>query len=107
MALLIVQQISKDGIVPTKTAAASSDTFVNNGRTFYSISNGGGSSVTVTVNSLSLCNHGFDHNVEVAVAAGAEKFIGPFEPSRFNSSLDIVTVTLTGTTSVTVAAISL
>lgn len=107
MALLTVQTISQTGIVPTKAAASVSDTFVNNGKTFYSISNGSAGTVTVTVDSLTTCNFGHDHNLTMTVAAGAEKFLGPFEPSRFNSAAGLVTVTLDSATTVTVAAISL
>lgn len=107
MALLTVQTITKAGIVPTKAAASTSDTFANNGKTFYSITNGSASPVTVTVDSLAPCSQGEDHNLSISVAAGAEKFIGPFEPSRFNSSTGLVTVALSAATTVTVAAISL
>lgn len=107
MALLTVQTITQSGILPTKTAASVSDTFANNGKTFYSITNGSAGTVNVTVDSLATCSFGFDHNLTMSVAAGAERFIGPFEPSRFNSAAGLVTVTLDSATSVTCAVISL
>jgi len=108
MALLSIQQISPAGVVPaTVSAAGGGDTFVNNGKTFLKIVNGSGSPITVTVNSLVNCNQGFDHNVAVAVGAGETQYIGPFSVDRFNSAAGIASVTYSGVSSLTVAAISL
>lgn len=106
LAVLNVQKITKDGIVPVFSAAdAAGDEFANSGRTFLHVRNGGAAQVTVTVDSVKLCDQGFDHDVTVAVPAGGERLIGPFEPGRFNNSSSRVRVTYSAVASVTVAAL--
>lgn len=108
MADLTVQQLALAGVTPTfGAAAAGGDTFTNSGRTFLVVKNGGASSVDVTANSVTPCNQGFDHDQAIAVAAGAEKWIGPFPKTRFNDATGKVGVTYSGVTSVTVAAVEL
>jgi hypothetical protein len=108
MAAITVQQISTAGLTATAAAAAAGgDTFLNNGRTFFRAINGSGSPITVTIDSLVACNQGSDHNIAVAVAAGATTDIGPFPQDRFNSSAGVASVTYSGVTTLTVAAISL
>lgn len=106
MAVLSVQQLTSAGVTPTfGAAAAGGDKFANNGRTFLVVKNGGGSEVTVTLDSKKNCDQGFDHNIQVAVAAGAEKWIGSLEPNRFNNSSGEVEASYSAVTSVTVAAV--
>lgn len=109
MALLTVQNISTTGLGPTYAAAnAGGDTFPNNGRTLLHVKNGGASAVTVTLVSAKTCNQGFQHDLQVSVPAGGERMIGPFPPDRFNNeSTGQVSVTYSGVTSVTVAALSI
>lgn len=105
MANIVVQQISKSGIAPSFVAAAAGgDTPANDGQTLVHVKNGGASSVNVTINSVEKCNHGFDHDVIVAVPAGSERIIGPFEPKRFNNENGRLNITYSAVTSVTVAA---
>ena len=90
---------------PTGAAAsAGGDTFDNDGRTFLIVRNGGGSPMTVTVDSTQLCSQGFDHNepTAVSVANGAERWFGPFPPTRFGTP---AAVSYSAVTSVTVAAV--
>lgn len=108
MALLNTQAISQTGIAPTFVAgSAGGDTFRNNGTNFIHVKNGGASSITVTIDSVEKCNHGFDHNLTVSVAAGAERIIGPFDEKRFNNESGQVSVSYSGVTSVTVASFRL
>jgi len=108
MADLTVQVISLTGIVPSLgAAAAGGDAFLNSGREYFDVKNGGGASINVTVNSVAACNQGADHDVVVAVAAATEKLIGPFPKARFNDAAEKVQVTYSGVTTVTVAAVRL
>lgn len=102
---LSVQTISQTGLTPAFTAATvAGDSFINDGRAFLHVKNGGVSSITVTINSVQKCSQGFDHDLILDVAAGADKIIGPFDPKRFNDETGKVVVTYSDATSVTVAA---
>lgn len=108
MADLTIQRLSQSGVTPTfTTAGASGDTVTNDGNTWLHIKNGGASSITVTVDSKTPCNQGFDHDLTVTIGAGGEKVIGRFEQSRFNDATGKVSVAYSAVTSVTVAAIGL
>ncbi|RJX18505.1 MAG: hypothetical protein C4570_06400 [Ammonifex sp.] len=108
MAQLTVQNIALAGLTPSYAAAAAGgDNFTNDGRAFLHVKNGSASSINVTVDSAVPCNQGFDHDITVAVAAGADKMIGPFDPERFNDSTGKVNVTYSAVTTVTVAALHL
>jgi len=108
MATLTPQVIALTGITPTLVAAAAGgDEFVNSGREFIHIKNGG-SEITVTVNSQTACNQGSDHDVAVTVpATTGEKFIGPFPKARFNDAAGKVQITYSGVTSVTIGIVRL
>lgn len=108
MAVLTVQKVSNSGMAPTYGSAdVAGDKFANNGRQVLIVKNGSASSVTVTVNSQKPCDQGFDHDITVDVPASGEKWIGPFEPNRFNDKDGNVNVAYSAVTSVTVAAVSL
>lgn len=108
MALLGTQVISKEGIAPAFVAASvGGDTFRNTGSNFLHVKNGGASSVTVTIDSVEKCSHGFDHDLTVSVAAGAERIIGPLQEKRFNNDSGHVSVSYSGVTTVTVATFRL
>jgi hypothetical protein len=109
MAVLNVQKSQSDaGLVTTYgAAAAGGDSFANDGHTVFIVKNGGGSACVVTVNAPTKCNHGFEHDVVVSVAAGATAQIGPFSPQRFNNLTGLVDVTYNQVTTVTVAAVTL
>ena len=106
MATLSVQTIVLGGTAPSYAAAgAGGDEFVNSGREFLHIKNGGVGSIDVTINSQRPCDQGYDHDVVVAVGAGAEKMIGPFPKSRFDDANGKVQITYSGVSSVTVAVL--
>lgn len=107
MATLTVQSvIGLSGVTPTYAAAASGgDKFPNDGKTLFHAKNGSGSPITVTVASLVTCNQGQTHNNAVVVGANSEEMIGPFDQSRFSDGTGLVSVTYSGVTSLTVAAL--
>lgn len=109
MAKLATQQISTTGLAPTYTAAsAGGDTFANNGTTMVHVKNGGTAAVTVTIDSIEKCSHGFDHDLVVTVAANGEQLIGPLDASRFNNkATGLVSMTYSGVTTVTVAVLQM
>lgn len=84
------------------TGAASADDFANDGRTFLIVNNGSGAPITVSVDSVTACDQGFDHDLSVTINAGVEKMIGPFTVARFGAS---VTFWYSSVGSVTTAAV--
>lgn len=110
MADLTVQSMTIDGVSPTYgAAAAGGDTFDNDGSTFLHVKNGGGSGVTVTLQSqVSSPPPGtVAADKQITVAASGEQMIGPVNKAAFNDASGKVNVTYSGVTSVTVAAIKL
>lgn len=106
MAQLDVEAVSLTGGTPSMVAAsAGGDSFSNDGHTMFKVTNGGASSVTVTVASPQDCNYGYNHDVVVNVAAGATVDVGPFPPARFNDNKGNVNVTYSEVTSVTVSPV--
>ncbi len=75
--------------------------FLNSGKSFLHVKNDGASPINVVAASVHNCNYGYDHDITVAVANGAEKMIGPFPRGRFNDANGYVVVTFSGATSVT------
>lgn len=108
MALLTTRQVAVAGSTPAPVAAAGGgDTLQPGDRTFLRVINGGGGAITATVDSVTPCNYGSDHDLVVSVPAGATRDIGPLPASRFARTSDgLVAVTYSGVTSVTVEAIS-
>lgn len=100
-----VQNIVKSGLEPAYTGSLATDNTYqtpNDGKTFLHIVNGGGSSDTVTVLGLDASD-----NVAVAVPAGEERMIGPFEPAKYNTGAELIEYTHSFITSVTQAALHL
>jgi hypothetical protein len=102
MATYSIQTSAITGTVLTMGAVTVSDDFPNDGKTFLIVNNASAGSVSVTINSVTQCDQGFDHDLVVAVAAGVEKMIGPFAVARFGAS---VGVTYDSAASVTAAAV--
>ena len=102
--------MSADGIVPSYGSAASGgDTFANDGKTFFHVKNGGGSSINVTLASQ-VTNPPAGTaatNKVIAVAAGSEKMIGPLPANGWNDSNGQVHAGYSAVSSVTVAAVKL
>lgn len=109
MATLTKQTIVTGGVAPTYVAAAGGGDKVAPGAdTFIHVKNGGGGSITVTVDSVTPCNYGVDHNLVVVLTTGTDQMIGPLPDQRFASPTDgLVAVTYSGVTSVTVAALKM
>ncbi len=114
MALMAVQLIDVAGLAPALSAVSAQDTFEAGGsdRVFLHVANGGAGSITVTIAAVRAIAEvpGVGElavpDIAVAVAAGAEKMIGPFN-SAYADADGTVTVDYSGTTSVTAAAIKL
>lgn len=107
MALLTVNNITRAGTAFPLVAAASSNWFDNNGRTYVHVRNGSGAPITVTLDSVRSCDQGFDHNEIVSVPAGADRLIGPLPPERFNNAEGRATVLHSAIATVTVGVFSL
>jgi hypothetical protein len=107
MALLTVQTPSLSGVEPTFAAATATtgDTFANSGREVLYVKNGAGVSTDVTIDSVTACDQGFDHDIVVTVLAGDEAIIGPFPTGRFNDGGGLVEVICDPVATVTIAAI--
>ena len=108
MATLAVVTAAVTGATYTPTAAAGGgDVFSNSdGNTRLLVTNGGGSSINVTITPQNTVNGLSLSAVVVAVAAGVSKVFGPFPPQYFNNSSGQVVLTYSGVTSVTVAVIN-
>lgn len=107
MALLTAQTVLTSGLQPTYVgASAGGDTFANSDeRNYLHIKNASASAVNVTINSITPCNHGFDHDIVVSIPAGGERMIGTFAVNRFNNDQGVVSITYSAVASVTVAVI--
>lgn len=110
MAILTTQTISPSGTSPTYQAAAvGGDKVRPNERTFIHVRNGGGASITVTVDdALSQAPSGakeFDADLSVVIEPSGNRMIGPLPPARFRGTDGYASVTYTGVTSVTIAAL--
>lgn len=104
---LLVQKFSEVGLTPAfSAAAATGDTFTNNGSTYLFVKNQDAAAMNVTVESATKCSQGFDHDLVVAVAAGTTEQIGPLPANRFNDAQGKVSVSYSAVTSVTVAVVS-
>lgn len=106
MAELTVQEAAQAGVALTlNSAAAGGDEFSNDGRTIIIAENGDGSSTTITVTSEATLAGLAVSDLEVAVAAGATKAIGPFPVNVFNDSDGNVNLSYSSVTSLTVAVL--
>lgn len=105
MATLASQQIVQTGLTPAYAGAAGGgDKCAPGASNFLHVKNGGGGSVTVTVDSVVPSNYGTDVNLVVAVPAGEERMIGPLPEGRFAGTDGLVAISYSGVTSVTIAA---
>lgn len=107
MAILATIRPTFSGVtLATAAAAAGGDQIVNpNGNVILYVKNAGGSSINVTIDAAATQGGLSLVDPVVAVAAGAERLIGPFDPRLFNDSSGYVSVAYSAVTSVTVAAI--
>ena len=111
MAAISVSSVSPAGTQATYVAASGGGDTVRCGeRTFISVVNGGGGSITVTVDDTKTRepagSAAFDPNLEVVIAPGTSKFIGPLPTGRFADATGNAAITYSGVSSVTVAALT-
>lgn len=106
---ITVQSTTKSGaVITTASANVDGNYFNNDGRSYLQVTNGGGSSINVTVASPITCSQGGTHPEVVAVGAGVTKILGSFDKNQFNDPVTgRVNVTYSAVTSVTVAVVSL
>lgn len=108
MAVIAPEKTVVTGLEPTLVAAVGPDTFVNNGsNTVLIVDNAGGGSITVTIDGTGVGPTGavaFDDDVDVVVANGTRRHIGPFPKDRFGAT---VSIAYSGVSSVTVAVVTL
>ena len=110
MALLTAQNIVTGGLEATYTAAAAGgDTVVPDERTFLHYKNASVGDITVTLVCEGTCSFGSStptHDRTVVITAAEERFI-PTGPSiRFADSVTgLVSITYSGVTTLTVAAV--
>ena len=107
---LVTQDITSNFTVSLAAAAVSGDAYVNDGRTFLVVTNGGGSPITVTVvvQRTSVAVPGLGNvtfaSIPVSVTNGTTKWIAvPSGP--YNDANGRVSVTYSAVTSVTVGAV--
>lgn len=98
-----VLQIARTGLTAAYTAADGSNqnAFVNDGRTYLHVKNGGGGAITVTIDTPGVVDGLAVGNLAVSVGAGVEKVLGPFPTNIYNQSDGKVYVDWSGVTSVT------
>ena len=92
------------GAAPVSHAAAASDSFSNNGKVMVRVNNGGGSTITLTVddpNSSLPAATAFNPDAAISVVNGTVRIIGPFAPARFNDASGRVQLAWSATASVT------
>lgn len=110
MATLSRFTLARAGIAITYASAAGGGDVVDNadGKTLLHVKNGSGGSINVTVTaqttSISVPQGEAEvSNKVIAVAAGAEKIIGPFEAAWFNNASGQLAITYSSATTVTIA----
>lgn len=108
VALLALQRITQSGLAPAfAAAAAGGDSFQPGDDVKLHVKNGSAGTITATLNSQRKCDQGVDHDLAVAIAAGAEAIIGPLAANRFADPVDgLVKVTYSAAAGVTVAALA-
>lgn len=110
MANIPFQVVTPAGFTPsTQAAAVGGDTVQpsgpNDDRCMLQVTNGGGSSINVTINDPGLTPAGNAGSpVVVAVAAAATKLIA-LPPGAINPATGLISISYSGVTTVTVAAL--
>lgn len=102
------QQILRTGLEQSYASAnADGNKFSNDGRMFLHVKNGGGSSITVTIQTPGTVDDLAIADQAVVVTNGEERMIGPFPPTIYNQSDRMVYVDYSAVTSVTMAVLRL
>lgn len=107
MATLTVQTTPITGAadLTMASAAGGGDEFVNDGKTFFVINNGGGAQITVTFATPQTVEGLAVADGALTVDAGEIGMAGPFPTRTFNDSDGKAQITYSAVTSVTVAAV--
>ncbi len=104
--LLAVQELTVVGGAPTFVAAAAAGNhFSNDGRITLEFVNGHTAPITVTIDSFTPCNQGFDHDLIFSIAAGARHRVPALEAGRFRRADGNTYITYSLVTALTVSAI--
>jgi len=110
MATLTVNTVVYGGLNSESVfvAAAASQEFANDGRTFMIIRNGDGSSKTCTITSAGTTQgRAIADDVITIGATTGEQMVGPWPRSIYNAADGNIDITWSATTSVTVAVFNL
>ena len=103
MATLTHQNISRAGVQPSLVSAAGGgDEFLNSGKEYLEVTNGGGGSITVTIETQATVGGNAVTDDDIVIGAGETHKIGPFPPTIYNDNNGFVQVTYSGVASVTV-----
>ncbi len=110
MALLTAQNVATTGLEATYAAAAGGgDTVVPDERTFLHYKNASGGDITITLVCETACSYGTGsptHDRVIVCTAGEERFIPTGPANRFaDATTGLVSITYSGVTTLTVAAI--
>lgn len=107
MATLSTQVVALSGLNPTFGAAAGGGDKMECGdRNWLHVKNGGGASVTVTLDATAAVRGQTVADLAVTVPAAGERMIGPVSADLFQSPSDgLCAIAYSGVTSVTVASL--
>ena len=106
---ITVQNSNLSSGLDVSYAAANADGnfFENNGKTVLLVKNASGGDITVTTDSQTNSNQGYDNDEDAVIGNGEIGCIGKFSKNRFNDSDGNVNVTYSGVSSVTVAVVNM
>lgn len=107
MAELTVQNVVLTGAQKATlvSAAAAGDTFDNDGKTWFEITNGDASPMTVTVVGQKTLPTGASASKAIAIPAGETWLVGPFPVGIYNTDgANEVSITYSSVTSLTIGA---
>lgn len=102
-----IQPFVTDGLAAAYTApTANNDQIANNGKRVLHVKNGSGSSLTVTENIGGAINGHSPAAIPVTIAAGADKFFGPW-PASYNQADGNVYIDYSAVATITRAVLEL
>jgi len=110
MALLTTYTIDFNGVnvASSYAAAAASQEFVNDGRTFIHIKNTSGGVITCTITTAgTVQSHAIADTVVSVAATTGEQMAGPFAKSLYNAADGNIDITWSATASVTIGVFNL
>jgi len=105
MAILTIQTIDRNGLVPVGVAAdVAGDTVLNDGQVFLEFVNDGVSDIVVTLVTQSTVDSQAVADRTVTVSAGLRVVVGPFPVSYYNTDQGYVVFTYDSVLALTVFA---